>query len=79
MSFTVQPFCGNPAAVVFDCDDMNSDWMQAASREMNLSETVFFLRPATPDADYRARFLRHATNFHLPVIQLLSPLALLSR
>jgi len=53
--FTVQPFCGNPVAVVFDCDDMNSNWMQAVSREMNLSETVFFLRPTTPGADYRVR------------------------
>ena len=63
--FTVQPFCGNPAAVVFDCDDMDSDWMQAVSREMNLSETVFFLRPTTPDADYRVRFFtpRHELPF----------------
>src|SRR5207253_10300845 len=36
---------GNPAAVVFDCDDMSTEWMQAVSREMNLSETVFFVRP----------------------------------
>lgn len=63
--FTVQPFCGNPAAVVFDCDDMDSDWMQAVSREMNLSETVFFLRPSTPDADDRVRFFtpRHELPF----------------
>lgn len=55
-AFTTQPFCGNPAAVVFDCDDMSAEWMQAVSREMNLSETVFFVRPTKADADYRVRF-----------------------
>lgn len=54
--FTSQPFCGNPAAVVFDCDDKSAQWMQAVSREMNLSETVFFVKPTKSDADYRIRF-----------------------
>lgn len=49
--FTTQPFCGNPAAVVFDCDDKSAQWMQAVSREMNLSETVFFVKPTKSDAD----------------------------
>jgi PhzF family phenazine biosynthesis protein len=55
-AFTTRPFCGNPAAIVFDCDDMSPEWMQAVSREMNLSETVFFLRPTKAGADYRVRF-----------------------
>ncbi len=54
--FTSKPLRGNPAAVVFDCDGMSAEWMQAVSREMNLSETVFFLRPTKPAADYRVRF-----------------------
>ena len=64
-AFTTQPFCGNPAAVVFDCDDMSTEWMQAVSREMNLSETVFFVRSTKADADYRVRFFtpRHELPF----------------
>jgi PhzF family phenazine biosynthesis protein len=40
-AFTTQPYCGNPAAIVFDADDLSTETMQAISREMNLSETVF--------------------------------------
>lgn len=29
--------------------------MQKIAREMNLSETVFILKPTTPEADYRVR------------------------
>lgn len=55
-AFTTEPFCGNPAAVVFDTDDKSTEWMQAVSREMNLSETVFFGQPTTSGSDYRVRF-----------------------
>ena len=54
-AFTRQPLYGNPAAVVFDADDIPSQTMQKIAREMNLSETVFILKPTTPEADYRAR------------------------
>lgn len=54
--FTTQPLCGNPAAVVFDCDGKSAEWMQAISREMNLSETVFFVKPTKADVDYHVRF-----------------------
>jgi PhzF family phenazine biosynthesis protein len=54
-AFTLQPYCGNPAAIVFDADDLATETMQAISREMNLSETVFILNAAAPDADYRVR------------------------
>lgn len=40
--------------MVFDADDLPTGIMQRVAREMNLSETVFLLRP-TGDADYRAR------------------------
>lgn len=53
--FTTHPLYGNPAAVVFDGDHLSTDTMQRIAREMNLSETVFIVRPTTPDADYRAR------------------------
>ncbi|RAZ86909.1 PhzF family phenazine biosynthesis protein [Cereibacter johrii] len=53
-AFSDRPLLGNPAAVVFDADDLPTGIMQRVAREMNLSETVFLLRP-TGDADYRAR------------------------
>jgi PhzF family phenazine biosynthesis protein len=53
--FTQKPLYGNPAAVVFDADDLATETMQRIAREMNLSETVFILAPMTKDADYRAR------------------------
>ena len=40
-AFTRRPLYGNPAAVVFDADDLAPATMQKIAREMNLSETVF--------------------------------------
>lgn len=54
-AFTSRPLYGNPAAVVFDADEIPTEIMQKIAREMNLSETVFILRPSTPEADYRVR------------------------
>lgn len=54
-AFTHKPLYGNPAAVVFDADDLTTETMQKIAREMNLSETVFILKPTSSDADYRAR------------------------
>lgn len=54
-AFTNRPLYGNPAAVVFDADDIPAETMQKIAREMNLSETVFILKPTAPDADYRVR------------------------
>jgi PhzF family phenazine biosynthesis protein len=54
-AFTHKPLYGNPAAVVFDADALTTETMQKIAREMNLSETVFILKPTTPEADYRAR------------------------
>lgn len=54
-AFTNTPLYGNPAAVVFDADDLSAETMQKVAREMNLSETVFILKPTNPDADYRVR------------------------
>lgn len=53
--FTHRPLHGNPAAVVFDADGIPGEVMQRIAREMNLSETVFLVEPATPEADYRVR------------------------
>ena len=54
-AFTPSPLYGNPAAVVFDADPLPAETMQKIAREMNLSETVFILKPTTPEADYRVR------------------------
>lgn len=54
-AFASRPLYGNPAAVVFDADDIPAETMQKIAREMNLSETVFILRPTVAEADYRAR------------------------
>lgn len=54
-AFTSRPLYGNPAAVVFDADEIPSETMQRIAREMNLSETVFILKPTTQEADYRVR------------------------
>lgn len=54
-AFTRRPLRGNPAAVVFGADDVSTETMQRIAQEMNLSETVFVLRPSVPEADYRAR------------------------
>lgn len=54
-AFTDRPLYGNPAAVVFDADDLPAEMMQRIAREMNLSETVFILKPSSPEVDYRVR------------------------
>jgi len=39
--FTDKKLGGNPLAVVFDCEGLDDDALQAIAREFNLSETVF--------------------------------------
>jgi PhzF family phenazine biosynthesis protein len=53
--FTPVPFKGNPLAVVFEADDLDSAQMQAIARWTNLSETTFLVKPTHPDADYHVR------------------------
>jgi trans-2,3-dihydro-3-hydroxyanthranilate isomerase len=43
--FAEAPLQGNPAAIVFDADALDSARMQAIAREFNLSETAFVLKP----------------------------------
>ncbi len=54
-AFSDRPLFGNPAAVVHDADLIPGDIMQRIARELNLSETVFLLKPSTSQADYRVR------------------------
>jgi PhzF family phenazine biosynthesis protein len=60
--FTDKPYRGNPVAVVFDADDLDTDTMQRVARWTNLSETTFVLPPATDGADYRLRIFTPVTE-----------------
>jgi trans-2,3-dihydro-3-hydroxyanthranilate isomerase len=53
--FTDRPFTGNPLAVVFDAERLETAQLQAIAAEFHLSETVFLLPPGQPGATYRAR------------------------
>ncbi len=46
--FTDRPFGGNPLAVVLNADQLSTGEMQAITREFNLSETIFVMKPADP-------------------------------
>jgi len=58
--FTAVPFKGNPVAVIFDADEIDSATMQALARWTNLSETTFVCKPTSPQADYRLRIFTPA-------------------
>lgn len=53
--FTTQPFAGNPLAVFPEAEGLTDSEMQQIAREMNLSETVFVLKPDDPTALRRLR------------------------
>lgn len=53
--FTSRPGYGNPVAVVFDADDLDTATMQRFAAWTNLSETTFVLAPTSPQADFRLR------------------------
>ena len=40
-AYTDCPLSGNPCAVLFDTDEMDSETMLAVARKMKLSETAF--------------------------------------
>ena len=60
--FTGRPFTGNPLAVVFDADGLQTSQMQALANEFHLSETVFVLPPTEPAATYRVRIFTPETE-----------------
>ena len=53
--FADRPGAGNPLGVVLDAAGWDSARMQAFAAWTNLSETIFFLPPTSPDASYRIR------------------------
>jgi trans-2,3-dihydro-3-hydroxyanthranilate isomerase len=52
-AFTTQRLGGNPCAIVFDADDLDTPTMLAIAREMNLSETAFVRRSSVADVGAR--------------------------
>jgi trans-2,3-dihydro-3-hydroxyanthranilate isomerase len=46
--FTGRRFGGNPVAVVLGADALDADQMQTITREFNLSETIFVMKPRDP-------------------------------
>lgn len=46
--FTMRKFSGNPLAVVLGADDLTMEQMQAITKEFNLSETTFVMKPENP-------------------------------
>lgn len=53
--FADRPLAGNPLAVVFDCDGLDTAAMQKIAREFNLSESTFVLAPDNPRHRARVR------------------------
>ena len=53
--FAPRPGTGNPLGVVFDAGKLTTEAMQALAAWLNLSETVFFVPPTAPGADYHIR------------------------
>jgi trans-2,3-dihydro-3-hydroxyanthranilate isomerase len=53
--FTDRVFCGNPLAVFPEAEGITDDQMMKIAREMNLSETVFVLKPNSDEVLRRLR------------------------
>jgi len=49
--FTQEPFAGNPLAVFPEAEGLTDEQMLKIAREMNLSETVFVLKPPAPSPE----------------------------
>jgi PhzF family phenazine biosynthesis protein len=54
-AFTRQRFCGNPAVVVLDADDLSDEQMQTIATEVN-AETGFVLSGESANHDVQVRF-----------------------
>ncbi len=60
--FTDRAFGGNPLAVFPEAEGLSTEEMLKIAREMNLSETVFVLKPEEAPADDSAATTRSKTN-----------------
>lgn len=62
-AFTKRPLAGNPCAVIFDADDLDTAQRLAIAKEMNLSETAFVGQ--SPTANYHVRYFTPAEEIPL--------------
>jgi trans-2,3-dihydro-3-hydroxyanthranilate isomerase len=53
--FTTRKFGGNPLAVVLGADHLSTEQMQIITREFNLSETTFVMKPEDPSHTAKVR------------------------
>ncbi|MDR2254799.1 MAG: PhzF family phenazine biosynthesis protein [Arthrobacter sp.] len=61
--FSVEPYFGNPLAVVLESEGLGTEAMQRFAKWTNLSETTFLLPPTQPGADYRVRIFTGTQEF----------------
>lgn len=62
-AFTDKAGMGNPAGVVFECDDLTKDEMQKAAGKIGFNETVFLL--ASKEADIKMRYFTPGHEMNL--------------
>lgn len=55
-TFTRERFCGNPAAVVLDAEQLSDDEMRRLARELHGTEVAFVLKADATDHDLEIRF-----------------------
>jgi PhzF family phenazine biosynthesis protein len=63
-AFTRERFCGNPAVIVLDADELSEEQMQTLATEVN-AETAFVLEAEASDHDMQLKYFtpRHAVPF----------------
>lgn len=63
-AFTRERFCGNPAVIVLDADELSEEQMQTIASEVN-SETAFVLEAESSDHDLQIKYFtpRHPVAF----------------
>jgi PhzF family phenazine biosynthesis protein len=62
-AFTRERFCGNPAVVVLDADELSEEQMQTIAEEIN-AETAFVLAAQNSDHDMQVRFFTPQREAH---------------
>jgi trans-2,3-dihydro-3-hydroxyanthranilate isomerase len=77
--FTDRAFCGNPLAVFPEAEGIPDDQMGKIAREMNLSETVFVLKPQSDEALRRLRIFTPAREIPFAGHPIVGTWAILAR
>jgi trans-2,3-dihydro-3-hydroxyanthranilate isomerase len=77
--FTDRAFCGNPLAVFPEAEGIPDEQMGKIAREMNLSETVFVLKPESDEALRRLRIFTPAREIPFAGHPIVGTWAILAR